>query len=131
MSEDLKAMIVRDLVKQRDRNDIIEAVCEQGGLDWQQSEELVQQVETEQAHAIARGQTPLMIFLSVGTVAIGMLFLAYSIQILKLIFRANPLAGILLLASNNVPLAVGVIGLAMIAGGMIGMWKMLSRYFET
>ena len=53
MDEDLTRRIVAELARQHNRNNIIQMVCEQAGLNWPQAEQLVKQVEAEQAHAIA------------------------------------------------------------------------------
>lgn len=131
MSEELKDMIVKELIRHRSRNDILQAVCEQGGLKWPEAEGLVQQVQTERAHAIARGQIPLMALLSAATVAAGVFILNDAVQFIWDIFHGGMLAQIMLLGTGYYPLSLGITGLAMIAGGMIGMWKTLSRYFET
>lgn len=129
--EELRGMIVDELVRQRSRDDIIQAVCERGGLKWPQAEQLVQQVELEQAHAVARGQSPFLIFLSVVTAAGGLLLLNYSIQIVEESFHGSMLQQLLSLGTADYPIAIGFIGLSMIGGGVIGMWKTLLRYFET
>ncbi len=131
MTEDLKDMIVEGLVRQHSRNDIVQAVCERSGLKWAEAEQLVKQVEAERAHAIARGQAPLIIFLSTGTVAFGLVLLNYCFEVLRVALHGSLLQQLLNLADSIYPIGMGWIGLAMIAGGMIGMWKALLRYFET
>ncbi len=131
MSEELKEMIVHDLVDRRSRSDIVQAVCERSGIDWPEAEELVSEVERERAHAIAARQTPMLVFLSACTSAGGVLLLAISLQAILPVLRAEPLGIVLGLAASEGPLALGVTGLAMIAGGVIGMHKTMLRYFET
>ncbi len=131
MSEELKDLIVEGFVRHRSRNDIIQAACERGGLEWEDSERLVQQVEIERAHAIARGQSPLLLLLSAATVAAGVLIANYSLEFVRDIFEGDLVTKLVLLGSSFYPLGLTLTGLAMIAGGLIGMWKTLLRYFET
>ncbi len=131
MDEELEQLIVHGLWWYRSRGAIIEDVCERGKLQWPEAEQLVKQVETEQAHRIARGQIPLIAFLSTATVAAGMGLLLYSIQALTEIFRGDLLTQILSVGTGYYPLVVGGIGGSMIAGGMVGLYKALLRFFET
>ncbi len=124
-------MIVSKLVERRDRSDIIQAVCEQGPMDWPHAQEIVDQVETERAHSIAARQTPMLVFLSACTSAGGILLLVYSLQLLVPLLRGDWLEMLLGLVASEVPVAIGVTGLAMIAGGMLGMHSTMLRYFET
>lgn len=39
--------VIRGLASHRNRNDIIKILCEQGGMNWTQAEQFVQQVEIE------------------------------------------------------------------------------------
>ncbi len=131
MNEELIQHIVDDLGGQRSRNDIVQMVCEEGGLEWHVAEQLVQQVETEHAHMVARKQVPVMVFLSAGTMGVGLLLVSYCIQVLAEALHGSPLRQILALADSYIPLVMGVVGLGMISGGIIGMWRTLLRYFET
>ncbi len=131
MNEQLTRQIVDDLARQRDRSDIILMVCQESGLNWTQAEQLVQQVEAQQAHAIAGKQVPLLIFLGTVTVVAGLLLLLYSIRILVEISHGDLLEVMLSLGSSYYPLAAGWIGLTMVAGGVIGLYRAYLRYFET
>ncbi len=131
MNEQLTRLIVDDLARQRDRSDIILMVCQEAGLNWAQAEQLVQQVEAQQAHAIAARQGPLLIFLGTVTTLGGLLLLLYSIRILAETLRGDPLELMLGLGSSYYPLVAGWIGLTMVAGGVIGLYRAYLRYFET
>ena len=131
MNEQLTQRIVSDLAKQRSRNEIIRMVCEQEGMDWPQAEKFVQQVETEQAHTIARKQSPLMIFLSVGSVLVGMALLYLGLDYVMGYFRGQALEELLNFRTGLARIAGGVTGIGMIVGGLIGLYKTFIRYFET
>ncbi len=131
MNEQLTRLIVDDLARQRDRSDIILMVCQEARLNWTQAEQLVQRVEAQQAHAIAGKQGPLLIFLGTVTTLGGLLLLLYSIRVLTEILRGDLLEQILSLGSSYYPLVAGWIGLTMVAGGVIGLYRAYLRYFET
>ncbi|MGE5073656.1 MAG: hypothetical protein ACM3MF_09530 [Anaerolineae bacterium] len=123
MDEQLAQQIVNDLGKHRSRNEIIRTVCEEGGLNWPEAEKFVQQVEQEHGRAIARRQGPLLIFLSVSTLIIGVLLLLYSVEFFVAFFQGDTLEKILSVRSGYYRIAGAVTGLGMVVGGLIGMWK--------
>ena len=131
MSEQLKAIIVQDLVEQRNRSDIVSVVCERTGMDWPHAEELVNEVQRERAHAIAAGQTPLLIFLSACTSAGGVLLVVYCIQELMKAIADRPWLQVLLILADAFPFWLVVLGLVMISGGVVGMYQTMLRFFET
>ena len=131
MNEDLTQRIVNDLARHRSRNEIIRAVCEESSMNWPEAEQFVQRVEAEHAHAIARKQSPLMIFLSIGSVLVGAALLAYGAEFFITFFSGSPLSAILSLQSAYLRLAGSLTGLGMVVGGLIGMYNTLVHYFET
>ncbi len=131
MDEELTRRVVADLSRQRNRDDIIQMVCEQAGMEWPQAEQLVKQVEIEQAHTIARKQAPLLIVLSTVTVAAGLALVFYSFSVLREILRGDILTIVLGLAAAYSPLMLGGMGLAMITGELVGLNNTYRRYFET
>lgn len=131
MNEDLTQRIVNDLARHRSRNEIIRAVCEESSMNWPEAERYVQRVEAEHAHSIARKQSPLMIFLSIGSLLIGFALLAYGAEFFMAFFSGSPLSAILSLRSAYLRLAGSLTGLGMVIGGLIGLYNTLTRYFET
>ncbi len=131
MSEDLDRRIADGLANYRDRNEIIQMVCEQAGVNWARAEQLVKQVELERAHTIARKQSPLLILLSTVTMLAGIGVVYYSVSTLLQIFHGDLLMIVLGLGIAYTPLTLGVFGLAMFAGGLIGLNTTYRRYFET
>jgi hypothetical protein len=87
MNEELTGLIINELGRHRDRDGIIMAVCEKGGLDWPQAEKLIQQVEEEHKRTITRRQSPILIAISVVTVIAGMVPLGYGILFLVASFK--------------------------------------------
>ncbi len=100
-------------------------------MNWPEAAEFVRNVEAEHAHAIARKQSPLMIFLSIGSVLIGAALLAYGAEFFMAFFSGDALSAILSVRSAYLRLAGSLTGLGMVIGGLIGLYDALKRYFET
>lgn len=131
MDEELTRRIVAELARQHNRNDIIRMVCEHAGLEWPQAEQVVKQVEAEQAHTIARKQSPLLIFLSIGSILIGIALLYLGFDYVMGFFRGQALEELLSVRTGLYRIGGAVTGLGMIVGGFIGLYNTLLRYFET
>ncbi len=129
MDEELMGRIVDELARHRSRNDIIQMLCEQEGLNWPDAEQLVKQVEAEQAHTIAGKQSPLIILLSTAIVAAGIGILYFTFPGIPVNYHGDLLGTLLILA--DYPFMFGILGLSMIAGGLIGMYSHLLHYFAT
>ncbi len=131
MDEELREWIVHALVDRRNRSDIVQAVCERANMRWPDAEALVKQVEMEQAHAIAARQVPMLVFLSACISAGGILLVGYSLKAAVDAVSNLPLLQALLNLADSFPVWLFLIGLSMIAGGVIGMHTTMLRYFET
>ncbi len=131
MDEKLTQRVVNDLARHRSRNEIIRSVCEESSMNWPEAAEFVRNVEAEHAHAIARKQSPLMIFLSIGSVLIGAALLVYGAEFFKAFFSGHAISAILSVRSAYLRLAGSLTGLGMVIGGLIGLYDALRRYFET
>ena len=112
--------VVRELGKHRSRDDIIQALCEQGGFDWYRAKEFVQRVESEHGSRIAVRQSPLLIIIGLGTLLAG---LALSAWVTWETLRGT----IIFFFSMPIPYLGNAVyfitGLGMIAGSIAGMWK--------
>ncbi len=131
MDEELTRRIVAELARHHNRNDIIQMVCDKAGMEWPEAEYWVKRVEADQAHAIARKEGPLLIFVSIGTLLIGAAMLAYSAEFFLAFFQGQPLDMLLSLRSGYYRLIGGVTGIGMVIGGLIGLYNTVLRYFET
>jgi hypothetical protein len=129
MNEELTTFIIKELGKQRSRQDIIQKVCEQGGLHWKEAERLIALVEAQHKRTIATRQTPLLLFLSIGTLLIGIGLLAFNMQILSAFFQKDVLGQILSLQSSYYRIIGLVTGLGMTVGGLVGLWKAFGAIF--
>lgn len=129
MNDELTALIIKELGKQRSRQDIIQRVCERGGLHWKDAERLIALVESQHKRTIATRQTPLLLFLSIGTLLIGIGLLAFNMQILSAFFQKDVLEQVLSLQGSYYRIIGLVTGLGMTVGGMVGLWKAFGAIF--
>lgn len=129
MNEELTNYIIKELVKHHDRKDIVQKVCEQSGLNWKEAEQMLALVETQHRRTIATRQSPLLFFLSIGTLLIGLGLLGFNMQIILAFFQRDLLGQILSLQSTYYRIIGLVTGLGMTAGGVIGLWKGLTAIF--
>lgn len=129
MNDELTTLIIKELGRQRSRQDIIQKVCERGELDWKDAERLITLVESQHKRTIATRQTPLLLFLSIGTLLIGIGLLAFNMQILLAFFQRDVLGQILCLQSSYYRIIGLVTGLGMTVGGMVGLWKAFGAIF--
>ncbi len=127
--EELTNLIIKELGKHHDRKAIIQKVCEQSTLNWGEAERFITEVELHNKRKIAARQGPLLIFLSIGTLVLGIGLLAYNMEILVAIFNKDLLQEILSLRSGYYRLAGLVTGLGMTVGGLYGAWNVLASFF--
>jgi len=130
MNEEITALIIDELGKHHSRNEIILAVCEKSGLNWMQAEQLIEQVEEQRKRTIATRQSPLLILISVVTIIAGMVLLGYGILFFADFFQRDILERALLLRTGYFRIASLLTGLAMLGGGLYGLWKTLLPFFE-
>lgn len=129
MNDELTTLIIKELGRQHSRQDIIQRVCERGGLDWKEAERLIILVESQHKRTIATRQTPLLLFLSIGTLLIGIGLLAFNMQILFAFFQKDVLGQVLSLQSSYYQIIGLVTGLGMTVGGMVGLWRAFGAIF--
>jgi hypothetical protein len=129
MHEDLTAFIIKELSKHRTRRDIIQRVCERGGLNWKQAERLIILIEAKHNRTATVQQAPLLLFLSIGILLLGIGLLAFNLQILLAFFQKDVLEQILSLQSSSYRVIGLVTGLSMTVGGLAGLWKSFGTIF--
>jgi hypothetical protein len=129
MNEELTAFIIKELSKHRDRKDIVQKICEREGLNWKDADRLITLVEANYRRTIATRQSPLLLFLSIGTLLLGIGLLAFNMQILLAFFQQEVLEQLLSLPSSDYQILGLLAGLGMTAGGMAGLWKAFGAIF--
>ena len=129
MNEELTAFIIKELSRHRNRRDIIQRVCERGGLNWKQAERLITLIEAKYRRTVTVQQAPLLLFLSIGMLLLGISLLGFNLQILLAFFQKGVLEQILSLQSSSYRVIGLVTGLGMTVGGMVGLWKSFETMF--
>jgi hypothetical protein len=127
--EELKDLIIRELGKHHERQAIVAKICEKSTLGWGEAERLLEEVESQNKRKIATRQGPFLLFVSVGTLILGIGMLAYNFELLVGIFNRDLLQQVLSLQSGYYRIAALVTGLGMTVGGLYGAWTALAAYF--
>ena len=125
MNEELTNLIIKELGKHHDRNEIIRSLCEQSTLNWTEAERLVEQVEAEHESMIAGRQRPFLILVSVGTLILGIGLLFYNSQFFIGFFQRGIFEQILSLQGGYYRVIGLITGLGMAVGGLFGLGKSL------
>ncbi|HSB01269.1 MAG TPA: hypothetical protein VLE49_11500 [Anaerolineales bacterium] len=120
--------VIRELGKHHQRNDIIQRLCETGGINWAAAEKFVQQVEAENSSKIALRQSPLITLIGIGTVIGGLGLMVWIVM--------ATLSGIIIyFLSFPIPYLGNITyfftGLAMLAGGIWGMWDTIRKIWDS
>jgi hypothetical protein len=129
MNEELTAFIIKEISKHRDRIDLIQKVCERGGLNWKQAEQLIILTEAKYKRAIVIPPTPWLLFLSIGILILGIGLLGFNLHILLTFFQKEVFAQILNLQSGSYRFVGVFTGFGMTVGGLIGLWKAFGLIF--
>lgn len=127
-NEELTHLIVKELGRHRDRKDIVQKVCEASTLNWGEAELLIAEVAAQNKRKIASSQGPLLMFLSIGTLILGLGLIAYNLELLFSVWNADLLNQILSLQSGYYRLASLITGLGMTIGGFYGIWTTLASF---
>lgn len=129
MNEELTPFIIKELGKHHSQKEIIEKICQRSTLNWTEAEQLVVLVEAQHRRAIAGRQTPLLLFISIGTLLLGLSLLAMNLQLFVAIFDKDLLAQLLSAQSSYYRIIGLVTGLGMTGGGLVGLWRALGTLF--
>jgi hypothetical protein len=118
--------VIRELGKHRQRNDILQKLCETGGINWKEAEKFIEQVEAENMGAIALRQSPLVTLIGICTALGGlglMIWVALATLQGTIIFFLNiPYLG---------NLSYFFTGLVMMVAGLWGMWETILRIWNN
>jgi hypothetical protein len=131
MNEELTNLIIKELGKHHDRNDIIGVVCERSTLSWTEAAKLIEQVEAEHGSMIAGRQRPLPIFVSAGTLILGIGLLFYNSQFSIGFFQRGIFEQLISLQGSYYRVIGLITGVAMAVGGLLGLgtsiWPLLKE----
>ena len=129
MNEELTTFIIRELSKNHNRQNIIRRVSESTGLTWKQAEQLTILVEAKHKRSVTVQQAPVLLFISIGILILGISLLGFNLQILLAFFQNDILSQILSVHSSAYRTIGLVTGFGMSIGGLIGLWKSFETIF--
>ncbi len=131
MNEELTPFIIKELSKHRDRKDIVRRVCKQAGLHQKEAERLIILIEARHRRVLAnrKHQTPWLLFVSIGTLLLGIGLLGFNLQLVLAFFQKDVMEQILSLQSNSYQVTGLLTGLGVTVGGLIGLWKSFGIIF--
>jgi len=122
-SEALVQFVISQLGRHHSRNDIVHKLCEQEGWPWKQAERFVRQVEIQHHHKIAARQSPIIIFLGVGSLITGTIIAIFT-GVTLVGWVGNPSMANPGQVENMAYYGVAfVTGLGMVIGGIAGIWR--------
>jgi hypothetical protein len=130
MDEQITNLIIEELGKHHSRNEIIRVVCERAELNWAEATKLIELVEEQNRHTIAKRQSPFLLFISIGTIIGGLALLYLNFQFFIDFFQSDVLERVLVLRTGYYKIAGLLTGLGMLSGGIYGFWKTLMPLFE-
>lgn len=118
--------VIRELGKHRQRNDIIQRLCETGGINWKAAEKFVEQVEAENTGAIALRQSPLVTLIGICTALGGLGLMVWTVletlQGAVITYFYVPYLGNLVYFFT---------GLAMMIGAIWGLWDTILKIWNS
>lgn len=129
MNDDLSIFITKELSQQRNRKDIVQRVCQRGGLSWKQAQQLVILIEAKRNRSMVVQQAPLLLFLSIGVLILGIGLLGFNLQILLEFFQQDVLGQLASVQSGSYRVMGLLTGFGMTIGGLIGLWKSFGTIF--
>lgn len=129
--EEAVEFVVRELGRHRNHDDIIRALCEQAGWPWKQARHFVQRVEIEHRDRIVARQSPVVIMLGVGSIVVGAIIAIYA-AIVLIGWISNPEGTDPEVVEDMIYYAAGLVtGLAMVVGGIAGVWRTVTLIQEA
>lgn len=137
--------IARRLAETANREQVIEELCLQYGLHWQDAESIVAQAETDYQYKITRQQTPILLLIAFATFSAGVLLISWNllgvlfgfaslvspspVSVINLFgFYADWTAALLDFSQSG---NLFILGLAMTLGSQLGMKSVWLSWLES
>jgi hypothetical protein len=124
--EQARTYAVNELSKHHDRNDILIVLCRELDLHWPDAEKFLKEVESSQGQTIVGRQSPLILILGIGVLLGGLGLTSYGIWDLFEWVQMGPEEQIAYSQLMYYTAGSMITGIAMIAGGIIGLRKTIS-----
>ena len=125
--EEAVAFIIDRIAKHDSHNDIAMDLCEQWGMDWEAAEELIRQVEENFSRVVAVRQSPFLIFLGIAVLIGGTALFAAGIYYFLFLVDFRSLEQLLDFQTTYFMGGSVVVGMALIAGSIVGLSKILAE----
>lgn len=129
MNNELTTFIIKELRKHRSRKDVIRKICERGSLNWKDAERLFILVQAQHRQATIPRQAPMLLFLSIAILILGVGLLGFNLQIVLAFFQKDLVQQIFSLQGTAYRAIGFMIGFAMSIGGLVGLWKAFGTIF--
>lgn len=136
----LEEKIVERLANGESQNDIILDLCEHENMSWSEAEAMLERVHAARKNHIVLAQSPLLVLIALalfigGLGLIGFAASALSFILESLIQTAGDGLGVIgnlmyLFTYGAQYLAIGLLGLGMVAGSLRGMQDVWQAIFE-
>lgn len=150
--------VMRELADYHPRDDIIEKLCKATGMNWEQAEEFVRKIESQDQNIIQKSRSRTFVFLVIGAIVLGLatiilIFIAQKQTLLAIVLNAGTtIAGFVICiwdlyetshggalpysSRSNSPIRFSgksyfvnlyyfLLGLGMVVGGFLGIWKVI------
>ncbi|MCP4360634.1 MAG: hypothetical protein GY796_21715 [Chloroflexi bacterium] len=122
-TQEVTNYVIRELSKRRSRNDIIKTVCEMTGVQWDEAENFVTQVELQHSGKIHHHQNTVLLFVGIAVIIAG---IATMVTISIATFNGLIILFLLIPIPYLGNLAIFGMGFLMAVGGIIGLLRMKS-----
>lgn len=115
-------LVIGALSSGRSADDVCRMLCEEHGYTWPNATALVDEVRQTRKITIARRQSPFMMLMAIATVLGGIALVAYSMLKLYQLGSYAAYASLSRYGRRRIhnAVALGILGLWMIVGGLIG-----------
>lgn len=120
--------VIQQLGKHRQKNDIIQKLCESTRMNWSQAEKFIQQVEAQHSDAIVQKQSPMIVAIGTFILVAGLIVTVIAVYA-TLTGQNMRLRGLPIPYAGNIVYLIG--GIAMMGGAVRGMWDTIVRLWNS
>ena len=79
LEKELEKYIVQELLRSRDRDEIITEVCQRANVLWVEGEYLLERTERENKALLREQKSPIRMFISILAAAVGLAWMTFSL----------------------------------------------------
>ena len=79
LEKELEKYIVQELLRSRDRDEIITEVCQRANIAWVEGEYLLERTERENKALLREQKSPIRMFISILAAAVGLAWMIFSL----------------------------------------------------